>query len=43
MITFSWVIEIMVSNVEWVQSDSCLSDFWVICIGLESDWNMGAM
>jgi hypothetical protein len=36
----------MVSNVEWVQSDNCLSDFSVVFIGLEtfsSDKSMGAM
>ncbi len=27
LITFSWVIEVLVSNVEWVQHDSCLSEF----------------
>jgi hypothetical protein len=46
LITFSWMIEVMVSSIEWVQSDSSLNDFWVISIGLEtlaSDLSMGAM
>lgn len=45
-ITLSWMIEIRVLNVEWVQSDNCLSDYWIISIGLEtfaSDWSMGEM